>query len=77
MSDIQKEACTVASLGSRYSAIAAVFDQLPDRFRLLDLFTLAGIKDGPRSRAAAACILYRDFKCVNVGQGCGRVWKKP
>ena len=77
MSAKQKEATAAKCLSTRYEAIAAVFDQLPERFKLLSLFELAGIKDHPRTRAAVGLILNRDFKCINVGKGYERVWKKP
>jgi hypothetical protein len=77
MNEFQKEACTSDLLFKRYHAIATIFDQLPARFRLLDMMKLAGLKDGPQQRRAVSAVLYRDFRCVNVGSGTKRFWKKP
>ncbi len=77
MTEKQKEAVTVKSMASRYAAINAVYDQLPERFKLLDLLRLAKIKDGPQSRAVVASVLRRDFRCLDVATGANRVWKKP
>ena len=76
MSDKQKEASACKSMASKYQKIADVFDRMPNRFKLLDLFREAGITDSPAVRAAVGSVLFRDFKCVNVGSGLKRVWKK-
>ena len=76
MSDLQKEAAGSKSMASKYTSIASVFDQMPSRFKLLDLLKAAGIKDGMQVRGAVGTVLCRDFKCTNVGTGVNRVWKK-
>lgn len=77
MSDKQKEASAAGALASQYKKIAAVFEAMPDRFKLTDLLRAAEIKDGMMVRSAVAAVLSRDFRCVNVGVGAARAWRKP
>ena len=77
MSDLQKEACSSSVLGKLYARISAVYDQLPQRFKANELEKLAGLSCSPYQRSGVATILARDFKCMQVGQGPGKVWKKP
>ena len=76
MSDLQKEVCASSAMGRVYVAISKVFDQMPVRFKLLDLISAAGLKDGPQVRGAVGSVLFRDFRCVSVGSGMNRCWKK-
>jgi len=77
MSDLQKEASGAAMTGKRYAIVKAVFDALPNRFSLRDVFVLAGIKDSLNQRMAYAVVLYRDFKCDKVTHSGKREWVKP
>lgn len=77
MSDKQKEAAGAGVMGSRFEKIAAVFDTMPERFKMFDLMRKAGIKDSPQVRSVMGSILARDFKCINVCTSSGRFWKKP
>ena len=77
MSGLQKEAAACKALGRRYQKIAAVFETMPDRFKLADLLKASGLGDGYMARSAITVILYRDFKCIDVGPRTNRVWKKP
>lgn len=77
-SDKQKEAAAAKAMASAYSAIKAVFDQISNEFKLLDLMKAAGIKDGPQARMKTAAALWRDFKCTQVGaHHYNRRWRKP
>lgn len=77
MSDLQKEACTGSAMGRSYRAIELVFNDMPARFKLLDLMKAAKIKDSSMVRAAVSSVLWRDFKCTCVGPSNKREWKKP
>jgi hypothetical protein len=77
MSELQKEACTSSVLGKLYTRIAAVYEQLPQRFTAKEIGQLAGLSRSPYQRSGVAAILIRDFKCTQVGQGANKVWKKP
>ena len=77
MSELQKENSAAGAMAYRYNRIAPVFGTLPDRFKMLDLIRAAGIKDCAQVRAAVGSILFRDFKCIQVGTGANRVWRKP
>ena len=77
MSSKQKEAVTCKILSSNYTKIAAVFAELPERFKLTELLRIAGISDGPAIRSAIGVVLSRDFHCINVANGANRFWKKP
>ena len=77
MNEQQKETATAGVMAYRYTRIAAVFDTMPDRFKMLDLMDAAGIKDAMQVRAAVSTILFRDFKCIQVGTSANRVWRTP
>ena len=77
MSDLQKESVGCASLGRNYKKLMVVFDGIPARFKLMDAMRLAGIADSPPVRMAVAAVLRRDFKCLDVGYGSNKFWKKP
>ena len=77
MSAIQKEAVSRFSMGRIYQAIRLVFDSMPDRFKTTELLNSAGLKNCPPVLSAVVAVLNRDFKCVHVGYGSARVWKKP
>ena len=78
MSDLQKEAAGMSAMSLNYQKISVIFDSMPDRFKLLDLMKRAGIKDCMQARGAVSSVLYRDFKCLNVGNpGGSKIWKKP
>lgn len=77
MSDKQKEAAASKTLATRYSAISAIFDKLPARFKMDDAIRLAKLKKGNATNVSVVAVLSRDFKCISVGRGFDRVWKKP
>ena len=73
-----------ASLSARraaiYTKIAAVIDQMPDRFKAAELYEVAGIANtnNPGLRTMIAAVLGQDFKCESILQAGGsRYWRKP
>ena len=76
-SELQKETAGAYVLSKKYLAILKIFDKLPPRFKMLDAMREAGLKDGPQVRNAVAHVLRCDFKCLDVGEGPKRCWKKP
>lgn len=76
----QIEASMAARRASLRSKIAAVIDQMPQRFKATELYHAAGIPDSksPGHRAMIASVLAQDFKCDAITQpGNKRYWRKP
>lgn len=80
MTTKQIEASTTARRADIYRKIAAVIDQMPQRFKATELYQAAGISDksSPGHRAMIASVLAQDFKCESITQpGNKRYWRKP
>jgi len=77
----QVEASTTKNRGLVYQQIAAVFDQLPERFKATELYELAKMPSthSMQRRMLIASVLVHDFKCMQMNSpgGRGRHWKKP
>ena len=76
----QVEASTTKNRGQVYQQIAAVFEQLPERFKATELYELAKLPSthSMQRRMLIASVLAHDFKCVQIMSpgGRGRHWKK-
>jgi hypothetical protein len=72
------EAMRVGQRGALYRQIAAVFDDLPDRFNAAELYARAAIKShrDPHVRMTVASILNQDFHCDQIVKWSGRTWRK-
>lgn len=75
MSDCQKGVARANITGRAYAMVAPVFDALPNRFTTSAVMMAGRI---PRHLdGAVKSVLFRTFRCIQVGEGSGSTWKKP
>lgn len=75
MSSLQQEESAYVKRKAAIQKIAAVFDSLPEKFAMRELFMLAGIAkfNSIQKRFFVASILRSAFKCEQING----FWRKP